>query len=191
MKNLKVSLTLFLICVFGLAESQSLRDINYSYEYNPGETFSLRLKPVKEVNQWKIFYKFENRDTSVSTSDLAILWETRETIADKQNSGSSADLQISEFSRSKTQFTGVVTIEFQKVPKIIVAKAVNNKSKRAWIFYRTLEENYPVCFSGSVENEPLFDSYIWISDSLKLSSPGRKIVSYYYVYFPVALPPFS
>jgi GWxTD domain-containing protein len=190
MKNFQC-IVLILFVAVGFTRGQALQDINFSYDYNLAESFSFRLKPVKEANQWLVFYKLSIRDTSMASNDFTIQWETRQTLSEKQNSGFQTAFAIKEQSRSKTHFYGTVTFDLQQTPKIIVAKVINNVSKRAWIFYRAIEENYPITMSAERHGEILFDGYGSVNDSIRISSPGSKIISFYNDDFPAALPPFS
>jgi GWxTD domain-containing protein len=189
MKNFQC-IVLILLSSVGAANGQALQDINFSYEYNPVESFSFRLIPVKESNQWVVFYKLNVRDTSLSTNNFTIQWETRQTLGEKQNSGFQTAFAVTEQSRSATHFYGTVTLETQQTARILVAKVINTNSKRAWIFYRTLEENYPVSMYAKTNGELLLDGFAIVNDSIEFSA-NAKVISFYNDDFPAALPPFS
>jgi GWxTD domain-containing protein len=189
MKNFQCIVLILFIAV-GLASGQALQDINFSYEYNPAESFSFRLKPVKEANQWIVFYKLSLRDTSLSSNDFTIQWEARQTLSEKQNSGFQTAFAVKEQSRSKTHFYGTVTFETLQAPKILMAKVINNVSKRGWIYYHTIEDNYPVSVYAKKNGEILFDDFGTVNDSIEFSD-NAKVISFYNDDFPTALPPFS
>jgi GWxTD domain-containing protein len=189
MKNFQC-IVLILFTAVGFVNGQALQDINFSYEYNPAESFSFRLIPVKESNQWVVFYKLNVRDTSLSSSNFTIQWETRQTLGEKQNSGFQTAFAVKEQNRSATDFYGTVTLDTQQAPKILVAKVINTNSKRAWIFYRTLEDNYPVNMLAKKKGELLLDGFATVNDSIEFSG-NAKVISFYNDDFPAALPPFS
>jgi GWxTD domain-containing protein len=189
MKNFQC-FVLILFTAVRFVSGQALQDINFSYEYSPGESFSFRLKPVKEASQWIIFYKLDIRDTSLSSSDFTIQWEARQTLGEKQNSGFQTAFAVKEQSRSKTHFYGTVSFETLQAPKILIAKIINNASKRGWIFYRTIEDNYPVNMYAKKKGELLLDGFATVNDSIEFSGDA-KVISFYNDDFPAALPPFS
>src|SRR5687768_7228132 len=86
MMCMKKLISMIFIGVTCLTYGQTLRDINYNYLYSPEQDFSFYLRPVKQGDQWKIFYSLQLKDTTVVSTTYTIQWESRESIIDKQGS---------------------------------------------------------------------------------------------------------
>jgi GWxTD domain-containing protein len=179
-----------LVCATA-ALAQPLRDINYQYLYNPVETFTLDLKPVRHADSWTILYRLQLRDTSVNIDDYTIQWESRQTLADKEATALAATIGVKETHRHKQEYGGELNIAAASAPNILVARVVHNSIKRAWIFYKPLEPKYPVDLYLKVNHEALTRPFINITDRVTLETPEPKVVSYYNDNFPAALPPFA
>lgn len=179
---------IFIACVLtaSLANAQALRDINYNYQYGSSEDFSFAMKPVRVKGQWHVAYRLEVRDTSVRTKDYVINWELRKDLAEK--TGASLD---DSTAASPTALVGIKIIAVNAQPEVLVAKIIHQPSRRAWLFYRILEPNYPVTFSLQEQGQPVPQSYVSISDELGLIGEEPVIVSYYDDAFPASLPPFA
>lgn len=187
MQNLTI--VFFLLFAF-VANGQALRDINYNYLYNPDEAFAFELKPVRGESEWNVNYKISLRDTSFLTEDFTIQWEVRQSLSEKENT-SHASVNTRERSRDRSGFSGIVSLPVSTTPLILVARVVHNPTKRAWIFYKILENNFPVTRTLTVNNELHTRPFVNIKDNVEISGSGPKIVSYYNDDFPAAPPPFA
>jgi GWxTD domain-containing protein len=188
---MKYLFNLLLISASLSISGQPLRDINYKYLYNPGESFSFNLKPVRESEKWTIFYKLQLRDTSLNNiSEISIQWELRESLIDKANV-SATPLESTERTRTGHSLSGEVTTAVTTIPKIIVAKVMHEPTKRVTFFYRILEANYPVNTYITSNAQVTLKPYVTVRDKVQVEGSGTEIVSYYDEVFPPALPPFA
>jgi GWxTD domain-containing protein len=182
-------LTSFRIVVFvlftGTVMAQPLRDINYNYLYNPEEKAALQMHPVREASQWIIYYTLSLKDTSNRVDDYTIEWSTRESLSDKEGK------PVSTESISQMKESGRITLPFSNSQMFIVAKLINKSLKRAWIYYTSLEPNYPVNAVIEKDGEVVYSSFANLNDKLTMRGLPSAVVSYYNDIFPVAQPPFS
>jgi GWxTD domain-containing protein len=172
------------------ASGQTLRDLNYNYLYNPSESFSFNLKPVRESEKWTIFYSLQIKDTTLhAATEFSVAWELRESLGDR-SSTSTSEIENVETGRTNHSIRGEISVPLQSVPKIIVAKVLHGPTNHLTYFYRILESNYPVTSYITSNNEVPLKPFVTIRDSIKIEGPA-KIVSYYDENFPTALPPFA
>jgi GWxTD domain-containing protein len=181
--------TILLICASSLA-AQPLRDINYAYLYNPAEPFAFDMEAVRLADKWNVLYKLSINDTSVSIDDFTVQWEFRQSLSDKE-SISVGSIESRETFRGRIEFTGVVSFSLSENPVIFVAKIVSGSAKRAWFFYKVLENTYPVNRYLTAYNKIKVKPYAGISDRLIVSGSDPTIVSYYNDRFPAAPPAFA
>jgi GWxTD domain-containing protein len=185
-------LTVILCFLFVLnLKGQPLRDINYNYLYNPGQSFSFDLKSVRHANGWTVFYKLQLRDTSLRVDDYAVEWETRQTLSDKEGVPLTSAFGVQETSRNRTGFTGTIDVATASASNMLVAKVVHTSLRRAWVFYEVFEPSYPVNTYAKTGNEVLLEPYVNLTDKVTISGAATGTVSYYNDNFPAALPPFA
>jgi GWxTD domain-containing protein len=179
----------FLGIVLG-GHSQSLHDVNYSYLYNPDESFTFYLKPVRQAASWKILYGFHVKDTA-QRAQYSTQWEARESLNDREG------VVLTQFDSAGVKHSphglhGIITINATDAPKILVAKVMNNLAKTYTLFYAHLEQNYPVNNYLVSSDTPVYQSFIGTSESVSLSDVSSSwTVSYYNDNFPSAAPAFS
>jgi GWxTD domain-containing protein len=183
MRYLFYSLFLFSSTLYG----QALRDINYSYLYNPAENFSFTMRPVREAQQWTILYQVVFRDDAAPNDRYVIQWETRNSLGDKE----SVTIGLDSIRPSPRAIAGKFSFSNTTQAPIIVAKIINPQVKRAWLFYKILDPNYPVNGCALNEGTPLVLPYVKINSIVGFQENTPLIVSYYNDDFPAALPPFS
>jgi GWxTD domain-containing protein len=181
--------TFAVICIN--SQAQALRDIDYSYYYNPSLFFSFDIKPVKQAEHWTIFYKLQLLDTAYTTDDLSITWEKREALSDKQGISQPAELS----STDSKKMIGKLTVSLSQNPQLLVAKITHKIKKQLWIFYKSLDPNFPVSgYLQTSDGEPVFNSYIHTNKTVVVHgfTEGQSLsVSYYNDNFPAAAPAFS
>jgi GWxTD domain-containing protein len=184
----------YLISAFLLSSlasfSQPLRDINYEYLYNPEAPVSLQLKPVRGATAFTLLYDLHVRDTAGLMSEYSINWEGRALLSDTE--GTPLSLEGLVISRHSTGLEGQGRIAVNGAPKYVVGKVINNTSRRAWLFYASLDTNYPVnnylVSNGSGVTQP----FVHLKDEVKLAADSAEwVVSYYDDNFPAAAPAFS
>jgi GWxTD domain-containing protein len=184
---MKHILSLLLLCISLSLTGQPLRDINYSYLYDPTSDFSFDMKVVRGI-EWNVFYKLEVKDTSMRVANYTVQWETRDELSDKEGTALSPEVNILQ--EQKTLSGGSFRVATSATPKILSAKVINSKTKRAWIYYRVLSPEYPVITYLKKNDEVIFKPYVNITDQVSTASENW-VVSYYEDNFPAALPPFS
>ena len=188
MTELKMKHILCLL-LFGVSISltgQPLRDINYSYLYDPASDFSFDMKVVRGV-EWSVFYKLEVKDTSMRVSNYTIQWGTADELSDKDGAPLTPDVTTTE---QKMSVSGSFRVALSAGWKILAARVTNIKTKRAWVYYKFLLPEYPVTSYLKKENEVVFKPYVNTADQISPASESW-VVSYYEDNFPAALPPFS
>lgn len=187
MKNYLIVFSLiFSVSSFG----QPLRDINYEYLYNPDAFVSFDLRPVRDGQSFTILYNLHVRDTAGLLSQYSVQWEGRAQIGDKE--GTPLTLSDLLVSRHSLGLEGRGTIDVAGAPRYLVAKVVNNTTRRAWYFYTRLEGNYPVNNFLIRNGSGVTQSFVHTNESMKLGlGSGEWFVSYYNDYFPAAAPSFS
>ena len=187
MKNTFAVVFLF-VAVSGLC--QPLRDINYEYMYDPEVNVSLHLKPVRGADSFTILYRLQVADTTGLMNNWSIEWEGRNTLADKE--GTAITLADEVSSRTSNGVHGSGTLPLPGHPRYLVARVLHNTIRRAWIFYTTLETNYPVNNFLEQNGIPVLSPFVKGGEPVALGLPSsQSIVSYYDHNFPAAAPAFS
>ena len=172
-------ISLFLL--FSLtANAQLLRDINYSYQYDPTNLFTFNWRVIKADNGYTILYDLQKADTTHQL-DLKVEFETRESISQKSG------VTIPYSAR---------TIQFnpEQGHKLVVAKiTVTTKGKpKEFLYHKSLPKNksYYLTFNQT----PVIQPYIRTGSSalLKGANPSQTLYAGYYGNpFPAAAPAFS
>ena len=187
MKNTFAVVFLF-VAVSGLC--QPLRDINYEYMYDPEVNVSLHLKPVRGADSFTILYRLQVADTTGLMNNWSIEWEGRNTLADKE--GTAITLADEVSSRTSNGVHGSGALPLPGHPRYLVARVLHNTIRRAWIFYTTLETNYPVNNFLEQNGIPVLSPFVKGGEPVALGLPSsQSIVSYYDHNFPAAAPAFS
>lgn len=182
------SLLVFLLAL--TSHAQVLRDINYTYLYNPTEPFTMGIEITKTTSGWTANYKFELNDTTQLANQYRIQWDTRATLEEKQ--GVPVEASAIEGVINKHNQEGKIRLNTSSSPQILTAKVLNNLVKKVWIFYKIIEPNYPVngylISSGEVVHKPFIISKTPVSLG---GTEGSRVISYYKDDFPAAVPAFS
>jgi GWxTD domain-containing protein len=190
---MKMKRLIMALMLFGWvnAHSQALRDINYSYLYSPDEPIRFVLQPVRLANEWRILYSIELMDTTENVDNYIIEWQGREGLNAKEGKALNASI-VDEKTKTNSGLTGYVSISVADAPKIFVAKVINGPARRAYIFYTTLEENYPVTSILNNNKLPYTKRYTTPDQAFTVDdSVSNWIVSYYNDDFPPSGPAFS
>lgn len=186
---MKIIITVSFILVSISLAAQALRDLNYRYMYDPDESFSLTLRPVRTAGGWKILYALQLRDTAGQNA-YQIQWSGRDGLTAKDDIAL-PDPANQWSGKNDTEIFGSLPIPSGEAPKIVVAKVVNAIQKRAWFFYTTLEDNYPGNNDLEFSGNPLLQKYVATSGGITSKDRKSLIVSYYNESFPAAAPAFS
>jgi GWxTD domain-containing protein len=147
------------------------------------------MKPVRQENAWKVLYELDIRDTT-NIKSLRIEWQNRDGLNEKEPKEKGTTFENRTEMILPRGIRGNLTIPAEQAPKIVVARVINARLKRAWLFYSVLEPNYPTTsfiFSDKAE----IDQYVSTTDPVSPGTEGTWIVSYYNDTFPAAAPAFS
>lgn len=193
---MKKNLTLLVWLIPMLIQAQALQEINYNYLYNPDESFSFTMKPVRTAGEWNVFFALQVNKPEVQVSRYAIEWERRSSLNRKEGEQLALD-SLGEYfptSASDKRKTGKISLKVEPSPIILTAKVIDIEAKKAWFFYEILRPNYPVnCFLENAANNVVFMTYLTTDDSFSVSGSARETltVSRYKHDFPAAAPAFS
>jgi GWxTD domain-containing protein len=182
---------LFFILLFPVsALGQPLRDINYNFIYNSNEPFQFSIEAVKSSQGWTAFYDLTLRDTTQDIDQFVIQWDLRNDVSEKDGTVIIGDSVA--MNKTRNAITGSVFITSFPEKKIITAKVVNQVAKRAWIFSKLLDPQFPANGYLISNDMPVVEGFIKKDSPVRLAGEGeRKIVSYYNDDFPAAVPGFS
>ena len=183
-------LSLFLLLSI-TASGQPLRDINYSFLYNPNEPVEFHIQVVKLNDSWNAFFNLTLRDTTQDIAQFVIQWDIRKDLSEKEG----VPIQSESISKNtgKNSITGKVVLPVAAEKQFLTAKVLNNAVKRVWLFSNALDPKSPVNGYITVANTPVVESFIKVNTPVKLegTSDPQKIISYYNDNFPAAVPGFS
>jgi GWxTD domain-containing protein len=172
------------------AQAQALRDVNYNFLYDPTEPFTLSISVVRNASGWTAFYDFISRDSAQRVDQYLLSWDMRATIDDKQ--GTAIDQSNIKKTNESNRLSGEINIPASTTAQVLTLKVLNNAVKRAWIFYKILEPNYPVNGYLTANGKVVGVNYVKIDSPLRLAGgTGSKTISYYNDDFPAAVPAFS
>jgi len=172
------------------AGAQTLRDINYTYLYNPSEPFTFDMKVIRTTTGWSAFYSFQLRDTTAQADQYVVQWDTRTSLSDKE--GTSLNTEGMPKTVSAYRIDGEVKVPASATALVLTAKVLNNNLKRAWLYWRALEPNYPTNGYLTVDVKPVVTPYVKLKTPVVLQGDdAARIVSYYGDDFPAAVPAFS
>ncbi|MEO5979013.1 MAG: GWxTD domain-containing protein [Chryseolinea sp.] len=171
--------------------SQALRDINFSFQYDPAEPFTFTAKAVRTGTGWEVYYELVLQDSSQHTDQFVIQWENRGSLDERQ--GSALDQLSVEKIVTPKDIHGVVKLGSSLQVQYLTARILNNFAKRVWFFYKTLLPNYPSNGYLAQNGKPVLHSYIKNNTPVVLAGTGDQqyIVSFYQDDFPAAVPSFS
>jgi GWxTD domain-containing protein len=178
---------IFLFLLSATVKAQPLRDINFSYLYDPGTDFSFDLKIVRGA-EWSVFYKLQLRDTASRVENYVIRWEMRDDLSSKE--GTVLTPEEDSPLKEKSLILGSFRLSSTYSSKILVAKIVNTRSNRGWLFYKHLSPAYPGTAYATNENGVVFRPFVKTTDTLSFGAEPWTI-SYYDDNFPTSSPPFA
>lgn len=186
---MRYALVLMLFLSVG-ARGQALRDINYNFLYDPTEPYTLSINVVRTASGWTALYDFSSRDSAHHLDQYHLAWDLRPSLDDKQ--GTAIDQSTIKKNNTQTNLTGEVTIPASTTAQVLTLKVLNNAVKRAWMFYRILDPNYPVNGYVTSAGHVVGSNYAKVNTPLMLAGEGdTKVISYYNDDFPAAVPAFS
>ncbi len=180
----------FLLFATFPAFSQALRDINYSFVYDPTEPFTLEMKSVHSGNGWTSYYSFVLEDSSQRTDQYVFQWEVRTTLEEQQ--GTTVDPASIEKVVSKNEINGSVKVANGTSTRYLTVRVLNNLAKRVWLFYSTLPANSPPNGYMSTGGYVIKQNYAKVNTPIVIAGlSGTNAASFYSDDFPAAVPAFS
>jgi GWxTD domain-containing protein len=145
---------------------------------------------VRTAAGWTAFYDFTLRDSAQRVDQYHLSWDIRPTIDDKQ--GTSLDPSTIKKANTSNSLAGEIIIPASTSAQVLTLKVLNNAVKRAWMFYRILEPNYPVNGYLTTNGKVVGLNYLKINTPVMIEGEGgTKVISYYNDDFPAAVPAFS
>jgi GWxTD domain-containing protein len=186
-----ISLAIILIAVtLSPAVSQALRDINYSYLYDPDEPFLLTIKPIRAQDGWTLHFSFVLQDTTQRADQYAMSWDNRTSLEEK--SGTSIPTSAIDKQVSASRIDGTVKVPLSASTQYVSLRILNNRVKRVWIHYKALLPGYPSNGYLVSDGRAIQVPYAHVGKTLEVAGIAEtSIVSYYNDDFPAAVPPFS
>ncbi|HEY9007042.1 MAG TPA: GWxTD domain-containing protein [Ohtaekwangia sp.] len=172
---------LLFIFLGSVSYAQTLRDINYSYLYDPTQPVTLDIKLIRKADAWDVFYKLQHRDSLVT--GLTIEWSTRTSLNEKEGPVVNAASPNKE---------GSLRVSVSASVQLLVAKVVSATAKQAWLFYRVLDPKYPSNGWLTSEGQPVLVPFVRGDKPYRVQGADQPlIVSHYRDTFPAANPAFS
>lgn len=189
MKNL-FSLVLFFITLSGFG--QAIGSLNLNYLYNPQNELDMQLKLVKEQNQIKIYYSLQVATVQFTPESCVITWQRRDSFSQREGTEiTPEEIQAPIFANGKK--TGVLGFPIPDKPWLLVAKVSNTEASKSWVYFKTIEANYPVngylMGASGIVNKPFISSKS--EYTIHGSGSGKPLrISFYKNVFNPASPPF-
>ncbi|MEO7991862.1 MAG: GWxTD domain-containing protein [Chryseolinea sp.] len=183
-------LKLLVLFVSFSAQAQTLKDINYSYFYNVTEPFSFVMKPQRSATGWNVHYRLQLRDTSLRADQFVIQWDIRKDLGEKEG----IPIRPERIAKSieSSAIEGNVGLDGSGDLQILTVKILNNTLKRAWLFWKSIDPEYPVDGMVIDQYKSVLYGYVKMgATALIQSADSTKIISYYNDNFPAAAPGFS
>ncbi|MEJ1241254.1 GWxTD domain-containing protein [Chryseolinea sp. T2] len=193
LKNFRTAFSLAIIIVavsLTPALSQALRDINYSYLYDPDEPFVLTVKPIRGQDGWAVHFSLVLQDTSQTADQYAMSWDIRTSLEEKSGTTITTDAIQKHITRTRVE--GTVKVPLSTATQYVSLRILNNRVKRVWIHYKALLPNYPSNGYLISEGKAVQVPFAHAGKPLQLAGIAEtSVVSYYNDDFPAAVPPFS
>src|SRR5688500_4333660 len=122
------------------ASGQALRDINYSFQYNPNEPIEVRIEAVKSNEGWTAFYKLSLRDTTQDINQFLIQWDLRKDLSEKEG----VVVELENISTQKEKYTigGKINLHAVADLRYLTEIILNNTVIRDWIFIKIMYTSY-------------------------------------------------
>jgi GWxTD domain-containing protein len=171
----------------GFHSLAQLQDINFNYLYDTEQPFSFSLQVTQQsADSLRAVYQLVLKDTAQRTSEYVIAWELFESLSDK--TGVAFD-PVEQTVNNRSRLYGHFLLTPQ--PVILAAKVTKTATKKAWYFFKSLENVSPaggyLLFNIRVVDRMVVSP----NSTLQLQPTGTYTLFYYRDNFPAATPPFS
>jgi GWxTD domain-containing protein len=174
-----------IFCLFlSSLHAQVLRDMDYSFLYNPTEQFIFTWKVIKLGEGYKVLYDFTPTDTTLSVENIKVQFETRGSLSDKTGK---------EVSGPLTQLRGSLNFNAGTEQKILVANVSVGTIGKVKKF--TVHKHIPTKKSPYIVSDDAGLAGTFINTKRRIAIEGSSgsplQVSYYRTQFPASAPVFS
>jgi GWxTD domain-containing protein len=175
-----------------MAHGQVLRDINYSYIYNPLDNYRLTWKITNVNNQIDLYYELESSLFGDQPDAYTIEWEVRKELSEEAGKivgAKGADKPVGQVIR------GSLRLDSSMAGQLAVAKVYGSQKdnkKTLTVYYKAIPASVtPALFQY---DRPVVRTYIQKNSTAAVSGfadASPLVVSFYKTDFPAAAPPFS
>lgn len=188
MKTL-LSLLFAMLCLSGFG--QAVGSLNLNYLYDPQNEVDFQLKLVKGPNQIRIYYSLQVATVQFTPESCSITWQKRDSFSQREGTDiTPEEIELSASAEGKK--SGVLTFPIPDKPWLLVAKVSNSTVAKSWVYFMTIEANYPVnaylVGPSGIINKP----YVYPKIDYKIMGTSGKPLrgSFYKDEFNPASPPF-
>ncbi|HEX6227734.1 MAG TPA: hypothetical protein VFZ52_25120, partial [Chryseolinea sp.] len=158
-------ISLFILLSFN-ASGQALRDINYSFQYNPNEPVEFNISVTKLDNGWTAFFNLSLRDTTQDISQFVIQWDVRKDLSEKEGVAIQAENVAKKMGNRAIE--GSIQLPVAADKQYLTTKVLNNAAKRAWIFSTELDPKSPVNAYLAVDGRPVLQSFVKVNTTVNV-----------------------
>lgn len=189
MKSL-LSLMFFMVALSGFG--QAIGSLNFNYLYNPQNEVDLQLKLVKGQNQIKIYYSLQVATVQFTTESCSITWQRLNSFSQREGTDITPE-EIETPIIVDGKKTGVITFPIPDKPWLLAAKVAHVATSKNWVYFKTIEANYPVTGYLTGPNGMISKPYLSSKNEYTIqgSGSGKSLrVSFYKDIFNPGSPPF-
>jgi GWxTD domain-containing protein len=188
----KAVILLFIVLPFIQVRAQAVNRTNLAYLYDPASEVSLSIKPIVSANRVAVYYSFQTTHKQVTADAYVIQWERRDAYAlQKGTSITEKDSVLANDDHSKR--SGWFTFLKPEKPWLLVARVTNPATLQTWIFFKSIEANYPVDGFLTGVSGAVTKRYVNTSEEIELDKTSAKPWHFFYYKddFGSAFPAFS
>lgn len=182
--------TFFSALSLSAAFGQALRDINYSYLYDPDELILLTVKPIRAQDGWTAHFTMIVQDSAQKIEQFVMNWEIRNSLDEKSGTAIPSESIVKQMGTNRVD--GTVKVPLSGATQYLALRILNNQVKRVWFHYKTLQPTYPS--NGYLVSDEKVVQVPFANAGQTVQIAGMddaRTVSYYNDDFPAAVPPFS
>ncbi len=188
---MKSILSLLFLVITVSCLGQAIGTLNLNYIYNPQNEVDLQMKVVKGQTDIKIYYSLQAATVQFTTESCSISWQRRDSFSQREGTDITP-VEIQPASTTDGKKTGIISVPIPEKPWLLVAKISTASVSKSWLYFKTIEANYPVnaylIGASGIINKPYVYPKI---DYQIIGSSGKPLRgSFYKDKFNPASPPF-
>jgi GWxTD domain-containing protein len=188
---MKSILSLLFLVITASCLGQAIGTLNLNYLYNPQNEVDLQMKVVKGQSDVKIYYSLQAATVQFTTESCSITWQRRDSFSQREGTDITP-VEIQPATTTDGKKTGIISVPIPEKPWLLVAKISTASVSKTWLYFKTIEANYPVnaylVGTSGILNKPYVHSKI---DYKIIGSSGKPLRgSFYKDKFNPASPPF-